>query len=81
VGEFAQFGLEIQNVVVNHVITDPDSEFLHRRQAMQRPYLELLDQTYGQRMTITRLPLLAEEIKGVDRLQALERLLFNHSTG
>lgn len=81
VGEFAQFGLEIRHVVVNHVITEPDSEFLYRRQAMQQPYLALLDEEYGQRMTITRLPLLAEEVKGVGRLQTLEQLLFNHRGG
>jgi arsenite-transporting ATPase len=77
VGEFGQFGLEIRNMVVNHVIANPDSEFLYRRQAMQLPYLALLDESYGQQMTITRLPLLAEEVKGVGRLQTLERLLFD----
>ena len=76
VGEFAQFGLEIQNLVVNNVIDGADSDFLHRRQAMQRPYLDLLNSEYGQQMTITQLPLFADEIKGVARLRTLEALLF-----
>ena len=81
VGDFAQFGLEIQNMVVNHVIASADSEFMARRQAMQQPYLDLLDGEYGHQMTITRLPLFADEIKGVNRLKALEGLLFaNEST-
>ena len=81
VGDFAQFGLEIQNMVVNHVIASADSEFMARRQAMQQPYLDLLDGEYGHQMTITRLPLFADEIKGVNRLKALEGVLFaNEST-
>jgi arsenite-transporting ATPase len=77
VGEFAQFGLQIRHLVVNHVIAETDSDFLQRRQRMQRPYLDLLNQEYGQQMTITQLPLFADEMKGVDRLRLLEGLLFS----
>jgi arsenite-transporting ATPase len=76
VGEFAEFGLDIEHVIVNHVITDPDSDFLRRRQAMQRPYLDLLQKEYGEKMAITQVPLFAEEIKGVARLAKVEGLLF-----
>jgi arsenite-transporting ATPase len=76
VGEFAQFGLRIRHLVVNNVIAQADSAFLQRRQAMQRPYLNLLQDEYGQEMTITQLPLFADEMKGADRLRELERLLF-----
>jgi arsenite-transporting ATPase len=76
VGEFAEFGLDIEHMIVNHVITDPDSDFLRRRQAMQRPYLDLLQQDYGEEMAITQVPLFAEEIKGVARLGKVEGLLF-----
>jgi arsenite-transporting ATPase len=76
VGEFAQFGLEIRHLIVNHVIMNPDSEFLRRRQNMQRPYLDLLAEEYGERMTITHLPLFANEMRGTERLRKLEALLF-----
>jgi arsenite-transporting ATPase len=76
VGDFAEYGLEIRNMIVNNVITEPDSDFLRRRRDMQYPYLQLLDQKYGESMTITRLPLFAREIKGIQRLQKLEGLLF-----
>lgn len=76
VGEFAQFGLDIQNLVVNHVVVQTDGEFMRRRQEMQRPYLDLLEDEYGGRMTITRLPLLADEVRGVERLRRFEELLF-----
>lgn len=77
VGEFSQFGLDVRYLVVNHVITQADSDFLLRRQAMQRPYLDLLSEEYGQRMTITHLPLFAREMKGIDRLRKLEEKLFD----
>ena len=76
VGEFAQFGLGIRHLIVNNVIAADNSEFLRRRQAMQRPYLDLLAQEYGAQMTITHLPLLAQEMKGADHLRQLEILLF-----
>ncbi|MGC9333663.1 MAG: ArsA family ATPase, partial [Anaerolineae bacterium] len=76
IDEFAEFGLAIQHLVVNHVISNDDSDFLRRRQAMQQPYLDLLQREYGEQITITRLPLFAEEIKGVARLARLEDLLF-----
>jgi len=76
VGEFAQLGLDIQHLIVNGVIVHADSDFLCQRQAMQRPYLDLLAGEYGQRMTISQLPLFAGEIKGVSRLRKLEDLLF-----
>ncbi|MGD9047371.1 MAG: ArsA family ATPase [Anaerolineae bacterium] len=76
VGEFAQFGLKIHHLVVNNVITQNDSDFLRQRQAMQRPYIDMLSQEYGRQMTITQLPLFADEMKGTERLQKLEELLF-----
>ena len=76
VGEFAQFGLAIQHMIVNNVITHDDSEFLRQRKAMQRPYLDLLTQEYGEQINITQLPLFAGEMKGADQLRELEKLLF-----
>ena len=76
VGEFAQFGLGIRHMIVNNVIMHDDSEFLRQRKAMQRPYLDLLAQEYGEQIKITHLPLFAGEMKGTDQLLELERLLF-----
>jgi arsenite-transporting ATPase len=76
VGEFAQFGLEIHHLIINNVIAQNDSDFLQKRQAMQRPYIDLLTQEYGRRITITQLPLFADEMRGTERLEKLERLLF-----
>jgi arsenite-transporting ATPase len=76
VGEFARFGLTVRHLIVNHVITDPDSDFLRARQAMQAPYIQLLHQEYGQHMEIIQVPEFAHEIKGVEKLRILEKVLF-----
>lgn len=76
VGEFARFGLAVRHLIVNHVITDPDSDFLRARQAMQVPYIQLLHEEYGQRMGIIQVPEFAHEIKGVEKLRVLEKVLF-----
>jgi arsenite-transporting ATPase len=76
VGDFASFGLDIRHLIVNNVIDHADSDFLRRRQAMQRPYLDLLAEEYGGRMTVTPLPLFADEMKGTGRLKELGKLLF-----
>lgn len=74
--ELAKFGLLVRHLVVNHVIAQADSDFLLRRQAMQRPYLALLAQENGDAMEITHIPLFAEEMKGIGRLRQLQGLLF-----
>ena len=79
VSQFARFGLEIRHLIINHVIANPDSDFLRDRQAMQTPYIHLLQEEYGQRMTIIQVPEFAYEVKGVDRLTTLEKVLFNLS--
>jgi arsenite-transporting ATPase len=76
VGDFAHLGLDIRHLIVNNVIGQADSDFERRRQAMQRPYLDLLAGEYGQKMAITHLPLFADEIRGVERLKMVEERLF-----
>ena len=43
---------------------------------MQAPYLAMLAEEYGKQMNIIELPLLAHEVKGVDALREVERVLF-----
>ncbi len=76
VGQFAQFGLDIRHMVINHVVRDLDCDFHRQRQAMQAPYLQLLQNEYGHRMELVTIPDRPYEVKGVARLQEIERILF-----
>ncbi len=79
VGEFARFGLKIHYMIVNHVIQEPDCPFHQQRTVMQRPYIELLEQEYDGHLEVIQLPAFAQEMKGIDRLRILEKILFNHT--
>jgi anion-transporting ArsA/GET3 family ATPase len=77
VGEFAQFGLEIHYMVINHVVHDADCPFHRERADMQGPYIELLEQEYSGQLKMIQLPAFAREMKGIDRLALLEKVLFS----
>jgi arsenite-transporting ATPase len=76
VDQFADFGLDIEHMIINHVIVEPDCDFHRQRQAMQAPYLALLDEEYGDRMELVRVPARPYEVKGVARLREIEAILF-----
>jgi arsenite-transporting ATPase len=74
--DLQQFGIAVNHIIVNGVITQPDGEFLRQRMEMQRPYIEELAKENGGRVSLTQLPLLPYEVKGIARLKEIEALLF-----
>jgi arsenite-transporting ATPase len=74
--ELEEHGLQVEHLIINDVIVEPDCGFHRRRWEMQQPYIKMLEEEYGNRMTVTKLPLLPYEVKGVERLREVERLLF-----
>ncbi len=76
IGELGRHGLDVHHMIVNNVIVDADCNFLRRRMEMQRPYVEMLNDEYGEKMTLIELPLLPYEVKGVERLREVEEFLF-----
>ena len=77
VREFERFGLEIRYILVNDVIENPDSDFNRQRREMQRPYIQMLRDEYGNGKEIIEVPLFPYEIKGIARLRELERVLYS----
>jgi arsenite-transporting ATPase len=75
--DFKQHGLDVRHMIINDVVRDHhDCDFLRQRAEMQRPYLEMLKDEYGDQMTLVELPLLPYEVKGVERLREVEQILF-----
>jgi len=74
--ELQEHGLLVEHLIINDVIVKPDCDFHRRRWEMQQPYIKMIENEYGDSMTVTRLPLLPYEVKGVERLREVERLLF-----
>jgi arsenite-transporting ATPase len=75
---FTEFGIPVGGVVVNEVIEphgESAPEFVKNRVAMQRDYLDQIGRDFeGQVRAV--LPLLDDEVRGVDRLRSLSRVLF-----
>jgi arsenite-transporting ATPase len=76
IDQFDTFGLDARYLLVNNVIVDPQSDFTRRRRSMQDKYLDMLQEEYGQGMKIIQLPLLPDEVKGVESLRKMEEVLF-----
>jgi arsenite-transporting ATPase len=74
--EFQRFGLDIRYLLVNNVIQDADSEFNRQRMEMQQGYIKILRDEYANGRKVIEVPLFPHEIKGVERLRELERVLF-----
>jgi len=73
--ELAGFGLNVKRVIVNGVLTSPDSEFLEQRSHMQLPHIQALRDEFGD-AALTIMPLLSWEIRGVDKLIEVRNILF-----
>ena len=74
-GEFNDYGLHINHIIVNQVVQGADSPFLHSKAQMQQRYILEVEDKYGANNSLL-LPLFPYEIKGIERLKEVERRLF-----
>jgi arsenite-transporting ATPase len=74
--DFDSFHLTVRHLIINNLVEEADCAFHRRRQTMQRKYLKQLKETYGQRMKLIEVPLLADEVKGIKRIGEVADLLF-----
>ncbi|MCX6005019.1 MAG: hypothetical protein NT082_05040, partial [Chloroflexi bacterium] len=73
--EMDKFGFKVSRLIINNVVKSPDSAFMQERAAQQKQYLELIWVKYGGLLT-SELPLFPHEIKGLDRIREVEKVLF-----
>src|SRR4030042_6929082 len=74
--ELRRHNFSIENIIANQVIKNPDCDFLQSRASMQHRYLLEIEDKYG--IIVTRLPLFPYEIKGIEKLREVERVLYNN---
>ena len=80
--DLERFGIRVGGVVINHVLTEEaaDSDFNRTRRKMQLRYVDELERTYGGTMPVVQLPLQSYEVRGVETLKKVEKILFPEPT-
>jgi arsenite-transporting ATPase len=73
--EMERYGLRVRRMIINNVVKSEESDFLTIKAGQQRAYLEHIYQTYGH-LDITELPMFPREIKGLERLREVEKILY-----
>ena len=73
--ELDRYGLHVSRMIINNVVKYKDSRFLQTRARQQRQYLKEIHAKYGD-MEILELPMFPREVKGLERLREVEKLLF-----
>jgi arsenite-transporting ATPase len=73
--ELNKYGLKVKQLIINNVVRAPDSEFLQTKARQQKDYLEHIYEKYSD-LQIIELPMFPYELKGLDRLREVEKILF-----
>ncbi len=79
--DFDAFHLIVRHLIINNVVLEADCDFHRQRRTMQRKYVNLLRESYGQRMTLIEVPLLPYEVKGIKRITQVADILFPELKG
>ena len=74
--EFLSYGLNIDHIIINQVVKEPDSAFLCSKASMQQGYIAEISTNYPVNQSI--LPQFPYEITGMARLREVERVLFGN---
>lgn len=74
--ELGQNSLDVENIIINHVVKEADCEFHRKRKSMQKHYIDLMLKKYPN-INIVTLYLSPDEIKGISRLRQTANLLFS----
>jgi arsenite-transporting ATPase len=75
-----EYGLIVRQLVVNNVVKEADSDFLLTKAGQQMSYLKLIYNKYSH-LEVIELPMFPYEIKGLDRLREIEKILFSKYNG
>ncbi|MFC2010467.1 ArsA family ATPase [Chloroflexota bacterium] len=73
--ELNTYGLRVQQIIINNVVREDDSDFLLTKARQQKKYLELIYGRYSD-LEIVEIPMFAYELKGLERLREVEKILF-----
>ncbi|MBP1699858.1 MAG: hypothetical protein H6Q41_5046, partial [Deltaproteobacteria bacterium] len=64
------------HLIINYVIQEADCNFHKIRKEMQQNYIQMLEKQYSSRIGLIELPLMPQEVKGVERIHKISEILF-----
>jgi arsenite-transporting ATPase len=73
--ELDRYGLSVRQLIINNVVKEEGSDFLHVKAGHQKPYLEAIHSRYSH-LGIVELPMFPYQLKGLERLKEVEKILF-----
>lgn len=73
--ELNKYGLTVKQLIINNVIKTEESGFLRTKAEQQKGYLDLIHNKYSD-LRIKELPMFPYELKGLDRLKEVAKILF-----
>ena len=82
VDDLEKFGIRVGGIVLNRVLTEEaaDSPFNRNLREVQLKYIEEVNESYRGKLPIAQIPLMGFEVKGVEALMKLEKVLYASST-
>lgn len=73
--KLSEYELKVQRLIINNVVREKDSDFLMTRAGQQKGYIEAIYNKYSN-LEIVELPMFPYELKGLDRLKEIEKMIF-----
>jgi arsenite-transporting ATPase len=73
--EFHKYGLTVTRMIINNVVRTEESAFLKIKSSQQKDYLKHIYDKYSH-LKIIELPMFPQEVKGVERLREVGKILF-----
>jgi arsenite-transporting ATPase len=74
--DFDEYELGVNHLIINYVIQEADCNFHKIRKEMQQHYIQILKNQYSNRIGLIELPLMPQEVKGVERINRISEILF-----
>ena len=74
--DFDEYQLNVRHLIINHVIQEADCNFHKIRKEMQQNYIQVLKKRYSPRIGLIEIPLMPQEVKGVERIRKVSEILF-----
>ncbi|MFC1991535.1 ArsA family ATPase [Chloroflexota bacterium] len=76
--KLGEYGLTVQQLIINNVIKGEGSDFLLTKAEQQKSYIETIHDKYSS-MEIVELPMFPYEMKGLERLKEIDTILFKNA--